>query len=169
MECAPNVVERITVGKIALSARIILNERITTSPSPIFGSALPNPLLQVGRTVFRVRVGRYSVGFFDVSAYLSAMPTTKFEPCIPTRGTKVPTGPDWIHKIKYDGYRLMVQREGKRVPAVHVGSKPTHDPGGSQSAENQIRRAGRSDRCRVQRARQVEKKHDRIVLRGDPA
>jgi hypothetical protein len=26
-----------------------------------------------------------------------------FEPCI-TRGTKVPTGTDWIHEIKHDGY-----------------------------------------------------------------
>ena len=38
-----------------------------------------------------------------------------FEPCIPTRGTKVPAGPDWFHEIKHDGYRLIVQREGKRV------------------------------------------------------
>jgi hypothetical protein len=27
-----------------------------------------------------------------------------FAPCIPTRGTKVPAGPDWIHEIKHDGY-----------------------------------------------------------------
>jgi bifunctional non-homologous end joining protein LigD len=43
------------------------------------------------------------------------MPKRLFEPCIPTRGTKVPAGPDWIHEIKHDGYRLIVQREGKRV------------------------------------------------------
>jgi ATP-dependent DNA ligase len=43
------------------------------------------------------------------------MPRRLFEPCIPTRGTKVPAGPDWIHEIKHDGYRLIVQREGKRV------------------------------------------------------
>jgi len=30
-------------------------------------------------------------------------------------GTKVPAGPDWIHEIKHDGYRLIIQREGKRV------------------------------------------------------
>jgi len=39
----------------------------------------------------------------------------KFQPCIPTRGTEVPAGPDWLHEIKHDGYRLIVQREGKRV------------------------------------------------------
>jgi ATP-dependent DNA ligase len=43
------------------------------------------------------------------------MPNRLFEPCIPTRGTKVPAGPDWLHEIKHDGYRLIVRREGKRV------------------------------------------------------
>jgi bifunctional non-homologous end joining protein LigD len=43
------------------------------------------------------------------------MPKIAFEPCIPTRGAKVPAGPDWLHEIKHDGYRLIVQREGKRV------------------------------------------------------
>lgn len=38
-----------------------------------------------------------------------------FEPCLPTSGTKVPDGADWLHEIKYDGYRLIVQRDGKRV------------------------------------------------------
>ena len=28
-----------------------------------------------------------------------------FDPCIPTRGTKVPDRPEWIHEIKHDGYR----------------------------------------------------------------
>lgn len=43
------------------------------------------------------------------------MPKCAFDPCIPTRGTKVPNRPEWIHEIKHDGYRLIVQREGKRV------------------------------------------------------
>jgi hypothetical protein len=38
-----------------------------------------------------------------------------FDPCIPTRGTKVPDRPEWFHEIKHDGYRLIVQREGKTV------------------------------------------------------
>ena len=40
---------------------------------------------------------------------------SEFAPCLPTRGKTVPAGPDWIHEIKHDGYRLIVQREGKRV------------------------------------------------------
>jgi bifunctional non-homologous end joining protein LigD len=38
-----------------------------------------------------------------------------FQPRIPTRATKVPDRPDWLHEVKYDGYRLIIQREGKRV------------------------------------------------------
>jgi bifunctional non-homologous end joining protein LigD len=53
-------------------------------------------------------------------AYLNRMPKIAFEPCIPTRGTEVPASADWIHEIKHDGYRLIVQREGKRVVAVHA-------------------------------------------------
>jgi bifunctional non-homologous end joining protein LigD len=43
------------------------------------------------------------------------MPRVAFEPSIPTRGTQVPAGPAWIHEIKHDGYRLIVQRDGNRV------------------------------------------------------
>ena len=38
-----------------------------------------------------------------------------FEPCIPTKAAKVPDRPEWIHEVKHDGYRLIVQRDGKRV------------------------------------------------------
>jgi bifunctional non-homologous end joining protein LigD len=38
-----------------------------------------------------------------------------FEFCLPTRGQKVPTGPDWIHEVKYDGYRMRLERDGERV------------------------------------------------------
>ena len=47
------------------------------------------------------------------------MRKSAFQPCIPTRGTKVPDRPEWLHEVKYDGYRLIIQREGKRVRLVH--------------------------------------------------
>jgi bifunctional non-homologous end joining protein LigD len=36
-------------------------------------------------------------------------------PCVPTRAVVPPSGPDWVHEIKHDGYRLIVRREGKLV------------------------------------------------------
>ena len=37
------------------------------------------------------------------------------EPCIPTRASKPPVGPQWIHEIKHDGYRLIARKQGDRV------------------------------------------------------
>jgi ATP-dependent DNA ligase len=39
----------------------------------------------------------------------------KFEFCIPTVGKAVPAGTDWFHEVKYDGYRLRVERDGSSV------------------------------------------------------
>ena len=39
----------------------------------------------------------------------------RFLPAIPTRGTMVPSSPDWIHEVKHDGFRLIVVRDGDRV------------------------------------------------------
>jgi bifunctional non-homologous end joining protein LigD len=44
-----------------------------------------------------------------------------FEFCIPTRATTVPDSPDWLHEVKYDGYRLRVERDGDRVRLITRG------------------------------------------------
>jgi ATP-dependent DNA ligase len=46
---------------------------------------------------------------------MSANLKNLFTPCIPTRGTKASDRPDWIHEVKQDGFRLIVQRDGDRV------------------------------------------------------
>jgi ATP-dependent DNA ligase len=45
----------------------------------------------------------------------------KFEFCLPTTGKIVPAGADWFHEIKYDGYRLRVERDGKAVRLITRG------------------------------------------------
>jgi ATP-dependent DNA ligase len=39
----------------------------------------------------------------------------QFEFCKPAARKVVPTGPDWIHEVKYDGYRGRLVRDGKAV------------------------------------------------------
>jgi hypothetical protein len=39
------------------------------------------------------------------------------DPCIPTQADRAPTGPDWVHEIKHDGYRLIVRKKDDRVPS----------------------------------------------------
>jgi bifunctional non-homologous end joining protein LigD len=44
-----------------------------------------------------------------------------FEFCLPTTGAKVPDRPEWLHEIKFDGYRLRVERNGDRVRLITRG------------------------------------------------
>jgi ATP-dependent DNA ligase len=44
-----------------------------------------------------------------------------FEFCLPTTGKVVPAGPEWLHEIKYDGFRLRVERDGERVRLITRG------------------------------------------------
>jgi bifunctional non-homologous end joining protein LigD len=37
------------------------------------------------------------------------------DPCIPSRAPKPPSGPDWVHEVKHDGYRMIVRRDGETV------------------------------------------------------
>jgi bifunctional non-homologous end joining protein LigD len=46
------------------------------------------------------------------------MPPMPIEFCLPKSGKAVPSGPDWLQEVKYDGYRLMVRRDGSRVRCV---------------------------------------------------
>jgi hypothetical protein len=41
-------------------------------------------------------------------------------PCIPTRAYKMPAGPDWVHEIKHDGYRLAFPGIEKRKRDMDV-------------------------------------------------
>ena len=45
----------------------------------------------------------------------------KFEFCIPTNGKAVPAGAEWFHEIKFDGYRLRVERDGDRIQLITRG------------------------------------------------
>jgi bifunctional non-homologous end joining protein LigD len=42
-------------------------------------------------------------------------PSGFIEPCIPTLVSKPPEGPQWVHEIKHDGYRMIVRKKDDRV------------------------------------------------------
>jgi hypothetical protein len=42
---------------------------------------------------------------------------------LPTKADKVPAGSDWIHEIKYDGYRMMLIREQDHVRLISRGGR----------------------------------------------
>ena len=44
-----------------------------------------------------------------------------FEFCLPTSAKAVPVGAEWFHEIKYDGYRLRLERDDDRVRLITRG------------------------------------------------
>jgi hypothetical protein len=46
------------------------------------------------------------------------------EPCLPRPAKEPPAGPDWIHEIKHDGFRVAAQCDGSRV---RLTSRNSHD------------------------------------------
>jgi hypothetical protein len=45
-------------------------------------------------------------------------------PAQPVRASKPPSGADWVHEIKHDGYRIIVRRDG---PTVRLYSRNAYD------------------------------------------
>jgi ATP-dependent DNA ligase len=40
------------------------------------------------------------------------------EPCLPSPAKAPPSGPDWIHEIKHDGFRILAQRDAAGVRLI---------------------------------------------------
>ena len=36
-------------------------------------------------------------------------------PCLPTKTDKLPSGSEWLHEIKHDGFRIIARKNGERV------------------------------------------------------
>jgi bifunctional non-homologous end joining protein LigD len=46
---------------------------------------------------------------------IKRLPAGFVVPAQPIKAAKPPSGPDWVHEIKHDGYRLIVRRDGPTV------------------------------------------------------
>jgi bifunctional non-homologous end joining protein LigD len=51
-------------------------------------------------------------------------PSGNIEPCLPRPAKAPPAGPDWIHEVKHDGFRILARRDG---PKVRLISRNGHD------------------------------------------
>lgn len=43
------------------------------------------------------------------------LPVGFISPCLPSPSRRPPKGPEWVHEIKHDGYRMMARRNGEKV------------------------------------------------------
>ena len=52
------------------------------------------------------------------------LPTGFIAPCLPTKTDKLPSGGQWLHEIKHDGFRIIARKDGERV---RLYSRPGND------------------------------------------
>jgi ATP-dependent DNA ligase len=45
-------------------------------------------------------------------------------PCLPIKAPQPPSGEQWLHEIKHDGFRIIARKDGKRVKLY---SRPGND------------------------------------------
>ena len=45
-------------------------------------------------------------------------------PCLPTKTDKLPSGGQWLHEIKHDGFRIIARKNGAQV---RLYSRPGND------------------------------------------
>ena len=50
--------------------------------------------------------------------------TEFIEPCLPSLAKRPPDGPDWLHEIKHDGFRILARRDSAGVRLI---SRHGHD------------------------------------------
>jgi bifunctional non-homologous end joining protein LigD len=52
------------------------------------------------------------------------LPAGFIAPCLPIRTDKLPSGGQWLHQIKHDGFRIIARKDG---PRVRLYSRPGND------------------------------------------
>jgi bifunctional non-homologous end joining protein LigD len=52
------------------------------------------------------------------------LPAGFIAPCLPTKTTTLPSGSQWLHEIKNDGFRVIARKDGDRV---RLYSRPGND------------------------------------------
>jgi hypothetical protein len=87
------------------------------SPRP-YGKGTPRlgRCFRSGLGVTSAKRASQDVAISAPRAYLECMPTFEFR--LPANSTTVPASPDWLHEVKYDGFRLRLERDGDRVRLI---------------------------------------------------
>ena len=57
-------------------------------------------------------------------AHPRALPAGFIAPCLPINAPQPPSGEQWLHEIKHDGFRVIARKNGKRVKLY---SRPGND------------------------------------------
>jgi ATP-dependent DNA ligase len=62
--------------------------------------------------------------FYLVPMLRRTLPAGFIASCLPTKTDKLPSGSQWLHEIKHDGFRVIASKDGERV---RLYSRPGND------------------------------------------
>jgi bifunctional non-homologous end joining protein LigD len=92
--------------------------RHTARRHPRASRALETPVLH------RIECTELTADTCRMAMRIKRLPVGFVIPAQPVLASKPPTGADWVHEIKHDGYRMIVRRDG---PAVRLYSRNAYD------------------------------------------
>src|SRR6516165_5624441 len=55
---------------------------------------------------------------------MRTLPAGFIAPCLPTKTDRLPSGSQWLHEIKHDGFRVIARKKGAQV---RLYSRPGND------------------------------------------
>jgi ATP-dependent DNA ligase len=47
-----------------------------------------------------------------IMLHMRTLPAGFIAPCLPTKTDKLPSGSQWLHEIKHDGFRIIARKDG---------------------------------------------------------
>ena len=62
-----------------------------------------------------VKVAIAAAQFYLIRMLQRTLPAGFIAPCLPTKTDKLPSGSQWLHEIKHDGFRIIARKNGERV------------------------------------------------------
>jgi ATP-dependent DNA ligase len=62
--------------------------------------------------------------FYLVHMLQRTLPAGFIAPCLPTKTDRLPSGSQWLHEIKHDGFRIIARKSGAQV---RLYSRPGND------------------------------------------
>jgi hypothetical protein len=95
------------------------------------------------------------------------LPAGFIAPCLPTKTDKLPSGSDWLHEIKHDGFRVIARKKSTRV-RLYRSSFPSFQPTINSVTSNRNRFVSRSlkrDLCGVS-ASGIRNHHGPLIAAG---
>jgi bifunctional non-homologous end joining protein LigD len=73
---------------------------------------------------FRLRLRNAAIAFNSRHYLQRTLPAGFIAPCLPTKTDKLPSGGQWLHEIKHDGFRIIARKTGAQV---RLYSRPGND------------------------------------------